>query len=162
MQLADANNNDSGTALRSDVRQRNLIHRAAYIFVLSPVGSLCVQQRSQHKDIFPSYWDLAAGGVVEAGETPKTTATRELKEELNIDNQPLESHGDFYYEDAQCKVWGSVYSCLWGGEIRAQTSEIADWRFVGVEEVGRFIREQRITPTTLHAYQTLLGLDALP
>lgn len=159
VQLADADNRDAGAAPRATVRRDNLIHRAAYIFVLSPTGSLCVQRRSADKDIFPACWDLAAGGVVGHGESPDTTAVRELEEELGIRDQTLDAHGEFYYQDDLCRVWGHVYACLWSGDIRPQASEIAEWRYISAEDVGAFVGEHAVTPTTLRAYETLLGLD---
>ncbi|MGM0563253.1 MAG: NUDIX hydrolase [Pseudomonadota bacterium] len=159
VQLADADNRDAGSAPRAVVRRDNLIHRAAYIFVLSPLGSLCVQRRSADKDIYPDYWDLAAGGVVGHGESPDTTAERELKEELGIRDQPLTPHGEFFYHNDLCQVWGHVYACLWDGEILPQASEIADWRYLSPEDVGAFIRERAVTPTTMRAYETLLNLE---
>mgnify|MGYP000368549282 CR=1 FL=1 len=144
---------------RSTMRAENLIHRAAYIFVFSPLGSLCVQQRSANKDIFPSQWDLAAGGIPSTGESYSEAALRELGEELGIYHQELNAHGEFFYADDKCKVWGSIYSLIWDGDITPQASEISQWRYLSIEDIPLFLGAENITPTTLKAYHQLLGLD---
>ncbi|NIR17298.1 MAG: NUDIX domain-containing protein, partial [Desulfobacterales bacterium] len=67
-----------------------LPHRATYILVFNSGGELYVQKRTQTKDVFPGYYDVAAGGVVLAGESYEEGAVRELLEELGIRGTPLE------------------------------------------------------------------------
>lgn len=141
------------------MRAENLIHRAAYVFVFSPLGSLCVQQRSVHKDIFPGQWDLAAGGIPNKGESYSAAALRELGEELGIYHQKLNVHGEFFFANDECKVWGSVYSLIWDGDIIPQTSEISQWRYLSIEDLPLFLGTENITPTTLKAYHQLLKLN---
>ncbi len=42
-------------------------------------------RRAETKDLWPGYWDIAVGGVVDAGEDYATAARRELAEELGIE-----------------------------------------------------------------------------
>lgn len=144
---------------RNIMRSDNLIHRAAYVFVFSPLGSLCVQQRSASKDIFPNQWDLAAGGIPAVGESYADAAQRELGEELGIYHQKLNSHGEFYHADEHCRVWGSIYSLIWDGGITPQADEISQWRYLSTEDIPLFLGTEQVTPTTLKAYHRLLGLD---
>ncbi len=158
VEVVDQNNRIIDRVPRALMRERNLIHRAAYIFVFSPLGSLCVQQRSADKDIFASYWDLAAGGIPNVGECYADAALRELGEELGIYRQTLTPHGEFYYGDAQCKVWGSIYSLIWDGDIIPQAAEISAWRYISVEDLPGFLSREAITPTTRKAYMSLLDM----
>ena len=141
------------------MRADNLIHRAAYVFVFSPLGSLCVQQRSIDKDVFPGAWDLAARGVPYAGESYMSAAKRELGEELGIYHQELNAHGDFFYSSNQCRVWGSIFSLVWDGDIQAQASEISQWRYLSTDDLPPFLGQENITPTSYKAYLQLLGLN---
>lgn len=159
VEIVDRDNRIIDTVPRSHMRQHNLIHRAAYIFVFSPLGALCVQQRSSNKDVFPSYWDLAAGGIPNPGENNEAAALRELGEELGIYHQALNAHGEFIYEDKECRVIGSVFSLIWDGDIIPQASEIAQWRYLSIEDIPLFLSSANITPTTRKAYDTLLELD---
>lgn len=158
VEIVDENNVATQIMPRSTMRAGNLIHRAAYIFVFSPLGSLCVQQRSAHKDLFPNQWDLAAGGIPNIGESYSDAASRELGEELGIWHKKLNSHGEFYFESDQCKLWGSIYSLIWDGDITPQPNEIKQWRYLGPEDIPTFLGTQQVTPTTLKAYHQLLGL----
>ncbi len=47
-------------------------------------GRLLVHRRADDKDVYPGWWDLAAGGVVGAGEAYGAAARRELAEELGV------------------------------------------------------------------------------
>ena len=66
--IVDKENNESGSALRHEMRSKGLPHRAAYILVFNSKGEIFVQKRTRSKDIYPGYFDIAAGGVVLADE----------------------------------------------------------------------------------------------
>ncbi|SQC40406.1 Nudix hydrolase YfcD [Klebsiella pneumoniae] len=51
-------------------------------------------------------------GVVQADEQLLESARREAEEELGIAGVPFADHGQFYYEDKFCRVWGSLFSCV--------------------------------------------------
>ena len=152
--LVDEHNRVVGSARRAEVRARRLIHRATYIFVFARDGRLLLQRRTGGKDMYPGYWDAAAGGVLTAGEDYDESARREAAEELGIDAVSLTGHFDFYYEDVANRVWGRVYSCVFEGPFRLQPEEVAEAVFVDVADVvaGRY---QPLTPDTLDALRRL-------
>ena len=59
------------------------------------IGDLYVQKRTLTKDVYPGYYDVATGGVLQAGETYEQSAERELAEELGIRNIPQVPLFDF-------------------------------------------------------------------
>src|SRR5688572_13930057 len=65
------------TITRARVRAERLQHRTVFIVVRRTDGRLLVHQRSAAKDIWPSAWDIAVGGVVAAGEAWDVAAARE-------------------------------------------------------------------------------------
>jgi 16S rRNA (adenine1518-N6/adenine1519-N6)-dimethyltransferase len=69
---------------RATIHRENLLHRAVHIFILSRRGELFLQKRSYRKDKFPRRWDSSAAGHVNAGESYRDCAMRELNEELGI------------------------------------------------------------------------------
>ena len=82
------------TVTRARVRAERLQHRTVFIVVRRTDGRLLVHQRSAAKDIWPSAWDIAVGGVVAAGEAWDVAAARELAEEVGIDGVPLDAGPD--------------------------------------------------------------------
>jgi 16S rRNA (adenine1518-N6/adenine1519-N6)-dimethyltransferase len=75
---------------RATVHAERLLHRAIHIFVLNNAGELFLQRRSYRKDTFPRKWDSSAAGHVDLGESYEACATRELREELGLVDQPRE------------------------------------------------------------------------
>ena len=154
--LVDERNEVVGSAARRRVRAERLIHRATYVFVFAADGRLYLQRRTLAKDMFPGWWDAAAGGVLTLGESYDESARREAAEELGIEGVPLEAQFDFFHEDPSNRVWGRVYTCCYEGPFRWQPEEVAEGRFVAVAEVldGRF---EPLTPDTLEALRLLLA-----
>ena len=69
---------------RATIHREKLFHRAVHIFILNRRGELLLQKRSYRKDKFPRRWDSSAAGHVNAGESYRDCAIRELEEELGI------------------------------------------------------------------------------
>lgn len=53
-----------------------------HVCVFDHRGRLLVQQRAPEKFIWPGLWDVSVGGGVDAGETSRQGAEREVREEL--------------------------------------------------------------------------------
>ncbi|MGI6076888.1 MAG: NUDIX hydrolase [Fastidiosipilaceae bacterium] len=60
---------------------RNIL--AVHIFLQDVQGDYLIQKRSQNKALWPGLWDVTAGGV-QAGETSREAAVREVREELGL------------------------------------------------------------------------------
>ena len=156
--IVDADNNETGSAPRHEMRAKGLSHRASYILVFNNQGELFVQKRTMTKDIYPGYNDIAAGGVVLAGESYDQSAVRELAEELGINGIPLNSHFTFHHEDGSNLVWGRVYSCIYDGEITLQEEEIESGFFMSPEKVLALSKKEPFTPDGLYVLKRYLKL----
>lgn len=124
-----------GNASRSRMRRERLIHRTTYIFVFSSRGELLVQERTLGKDMYPGWYDLAAGGVLVPGETYEESAYREAEEELGLRGVALTDHFKMYYEDETSRSFGRAYSCVYDGPFELQPEEVASAHFVNPDSI---------------------------
>ncbi|NTV15214.1 MAG: NUDIX domain-containing protein [Desulfobulbaceae bacterium] len=143
--IVDAANRVTGQAGRAEMRAGCLIHRATYILVFNRHDELFVQKRTATKDIYPGYYEVAAGGVVLAGESYEESAGRELAEELGIVAE-LTYRFDHFYDRADNRVWGRVYTCRHDGPMRLQPEEVAAGFFLPLPEVMALSRREPFTP----------------
>ena len=155
--IVDQENNEVGAVPRREMRAGRLPHRATYILVFNSAGELYLQKRTQTKDVFPGYYDVAAGGVVLAGESYEEGAVRELEEELGIRGTPLTELFDFYYEDELIRLWGRAFSCVFDGELVLQNEEIESGEYMKLEKVFRLAETEPFTPDCLYVLQRHLG-----
>ena len=68
------------SARRAPGEYRTVVH----VCVFDRRGRLLIQQRTPEKFIWPNLWDLSVGGGVDAGETSRRGAEREVREELGV------------------------------------------------------------------------------
>ncbi|MGZ7087697.1 MAG: NUDIX domain-containing protein, partial [Ilumatobacteraceae bacterium] len=97
--IVDDNDMVIASVTRAEMRAKRLQHRSVGIVVLSSDGRLLIHRRSPDKDIWPGWWDIAAGGVVTAGETYEDAARRELAEELGVAGVEMEYLCQSHYVD---------------------------------------------------------------
>jgi 8-oxo-dGTP pyrophosphatase MutT (NUDIX family) len=154
--IVDAHNHVVGAAPRRDMRARRLPHRSTYVLVFNSHGELYVQKRTLTKDVFPGYFDVAAGGVVLAGETYEQGAERELEEEMGIRGIPLKRLFDFYFEDAHTRLWGCAFSCTYDGAIVLQEEEVESGAFVPLNDILRRADTERYTPDGMYVLRRYL------
>ena len=159
--IVDDQNRVVGSAPRHDMRQNRLPHRSTYILVFNSRGDLCVQKRTATKDVFPGYYDIAAGGVVLAGETYEAGARRELAEEVGIHGVPLAHQFVFHYADDDTQVWGSVFSCVYGGELVLQEEEVESAAFMPVADVLSHAEHAPYTPDGLYVLRRYLDSNPI-
>ena len=72
-----------------------MVREAAGVLFTNDAGELLLRLRDDRPDLrFPNHWDLIGGGV-EAGETNREAAIREVKEELGLDVTELTPIGRY-------------------------------------------------------------------
>jgi isopentenyldiphosphate isomerase len=117
------------------MRARRLPHRSTYILVFDRTGRLFVHLRTAVKDVYPTYWDVAIGGVLGAGEDWDAGATRELHEELGV-TATLTRLFPFSWADDVSIVQGMVFRAEHEGPFRLQPEEIVRGEFLTLDEVA--------------------------
>jgi isopentenyldiphosphate isomerase len=146
VQIVDSENNEIDAVSRKVMRQQGLIHRACYILVFNDQGQLFLQKRTDTKDLYPSCWDIAAGGVVLAGESYELSAERELLEELGVSVKAFTHLFDQYFEKDENRVWGRIFSCVHNGPFVLQKEEVADGFFMDVPAIFALSEKENFTP----------------
>jgi isopentenyldiphosphate isomerase len=159
--LIDDSDRVIGQAPRSDVRRKNLRHRSAYVLVFNSTGQLFIHRRTPTKDVFPGYWDVAVGGVLNAGEDYDAGAKRELREELGVEGAALRRLFALRFDSSHNRVAGMVYSCACDGPFRVQASEIAEWTWIDLDVLLDRTQHDSFCPDSLEALRLYLAkLDA--
>jgi 8-oxo-dGTP pyrophosphatase MutT (NUDIX family) len=155
--IVDEHNQVVGAVPRREMRAKRLAHRSTYILVFNPQGGLYVQKRTLTKDVFPGYFDVAAGGVVLAGETYEQGAERELEEEMGIRGVALKRLFDFRFEDEHTRLWGCSFSCVYDGPVVLQEEEVESGDFVPVSDVLRRAETEPFTPDGMYVLRRYLN-----
>ena len=116
-----------------------------------------MHRRTLSKALYPGYWDVAAGGMVDAGEDYAQAAARELEEELGIAGVALRGHGRFFYDAPDNRLWGAVYSAVSAAPLRLQPEEVLEAAFQPLAEVRARIAGEPFCPDSLQALRLYLG-----
>lgn len=136
---------------RARMRAERLRHRCTFVVVRRPTGEVLVHRRSPDKDVWPDRWDLAAGGVVQAGEAWDGAAARELAEEVGVRGVPLVPlvEGDVTYEDDDVAEVARLYTTTWDGPVSFDDGEVVEARWVTVDELRRLVVEERFVADSI-------------
>ena len=144
------------TVTRAEMRVGRLRHRCVLLVVRRPDGRVLVHQRSPAKDIWPSAWDIAVGGVVTAGETWDAAAARELAEEVGIEGAPLVLARTGRYSDAEVDEVARVYTVTWDGPVRFVDGEVVAAEWLSPAELGERAARLPFCPDSLALAADLL------
>jgi isopentenyl-diphosphate delta-isomerase len=144
--LVDEDDNEVGYRSKGDCHQgHGILHRAFSIFLFDKQGRVLLQQRAAGKPLWPLYWSNSCCSHPRRGETMDQALHRRLREELG-----LEASLKFIYKFTYQADFGDrgaehelchVYIGASGGEVRVHPAEIADWRWVPLEEVTRELED---------------------
>lgn len=146
--VVDADDRVIDTVPRSVMRRDVLRHRAVFILVRDSTGRVLIHRRSEQKDIWPGWWDIAIGGVVVSGESYDDAARRELWEEAGIGAEPVFVSAGAY-GDTEVNLIGRCYEVCHDGEVEPRDGEVAEFWWVSTEELRRLAAEERFLPDSL-------------
>lgn len=153
----DAQDRLLGELPRAELRERGLIGRGTFILLFNSMGELCVHRRTLSKALYPGYWDVAAGGMVLAGESYAASAARELEEELGIAGVELREHERFFFDQADNRLWCAVFSAVSDAPLRLQPEEVLEAHFISPAEALTEAYEKPYSPDSLVALRRYLG-----
>ena len=144
--IVDHNDNVLYQCTRKEMRAKVLCHRAVFIAVVNSAGELLIHQRSALKDLWPSYWDIAVGGVVAAGESYDSAALRELDEEVGIAAVPLMALGMGTYSDNMVSLVGKCFMAIFDGPLVLRDGEVVTTEWVSQSDLQQRLAERDFLP----------------
>jgi len=112
-----------------------LIHRAVHVFVVNDRGEIAVQKRSVRKDRYGGLYGSSASGHVEAGETYRKAAERELSEELPSVSGRLLRVAKFLVETEYEREYSVLYVCRFSGRIEFSRDEADAVEYLSLVEI---------------------------
>jgi 8-oxo-dGTP pyrophosphatase MutT (NUDIX family) len=154
--IVDDDDQVVATVPRAEMRARRLQHRAVSIAVISTDGRLLVHRRADDKDVWPGMWDMAAGGVVAAGETYEAAARRELAEELGVVAGAVKHLGEGRFADDAVALIGRGYLVVHDGPFTFTDGEIAEVRWVDRAGLAALMAVERFVPDNVALLLPLL------
>lgn len=106
-----------------------------HICIFNSLGQMLIQRRSPEKRVWPELWDVSVGGGVDAGETSRQGAEREVLEELgyDLDLTGLRPAVTVNFEGGFDDFF-VVTRDLDLRDLRLQKEEVSDVRWVTLEE----------------------------
>ena len=118
-----------------------------HVCIFNGLGQMLIQQRSPEKTIWPELWDVSIGGGVDAGETSRQGAVREVGEELGYDLDLIGlrpavtvnfegGFDDFFVVTRDLDL----------GNLRLQKEEVSDVRWATLEETLAMLENGQFIP----------------
>lgn len=138
-----------GLVSRARIRAENLCHRAVFVAVLSSDGYLLVHRRSESKDLWPGWWDIAVGGVVVGDESYEVAALRELDEEVGLRKVDLEYACDGEYRDDSVYLIGRCYRVRSNGPFIYRDGEVEETRLLTPRQFAKMVNENQFVPDSM-------------
>ena len=171
--LVDTDDNVIGHLDKGACHDGNgVLHRAFSIFIFSETGELLLQQRSPEKRLWPLFWSNSCCSHPRRGEEMNAALVRRLHDELGMRSElhslyTFSYHAPFGDVGSEREVC-SVFAGRSTDEVRANTHEIAAWRWISAEDLDREMRTrpEDFTPWFLQewpevrrSYRSVLELE---
>lgn len=158
VEVVDVEGNVIAVVPRGRVRAENLRHRCTYVVVMAgpplpPEPDLVtvtadteiwVHQRADWKDVFPSAWDLAFGGLCDVGESWDAAARRELGEEAGIVGAELVQIGAAVHDDDRTSVVGRIYVTRWPDRPSCADGEVIALRRIPLGDLEQWAVDRTV------------------
>ena len=155
--LVDEEGRVTGSATRGECHDGSkLLHPVVHLHVFDSAGRLYLQQRPLWKDIQPGKWDTAVGGHVDYGEEISDALTREVREELRIEDFVPEFLLRYIFESERDRELVHVYRTTYDGEIHP-TAELDGGRFWTLDEIREAMGKEILTPNFEQEFMRILN-----
>ena len=139
LDIVDEQGNFTGQVMeREKAHDLNLLHWEIAVFFVNDNKELLLQKRSPNKRFSPNKWGLCAGHV-DSGETPDSTALREIKEELGIKLSPgdlrILEEREVLKLESHSRLTRMYYVIYNGNDFTIQTEELSEVKWFNIDEL---------------------------
>src|SRR5690606_8147218 len=124
-------------------------HRACYIAVVTTAGELVVHRRSDWKEVYPGYWDIAFGGVLGPGEEWADAARRELAEEAGVTDVDVEELGRASWSAPDTNLNARIYRAVSDGPFTFTDGEVVEVALVPLDELANWLDGRDVCPDSV-------------
>lgn len=118
-----------------------------HVCIFDPEGRMLIQQRQPFKEGWSDLWDISVGGSAVAGDSSRSAAERETREELGLSinlagtRPTLTIHWDRGFDD-----YYAVTLAVDPASLRLQYEEVQAARWASREEILQMIDDGRFIP----------------
>lgn len=135
------------TMIRGEQTPEGFYRMVVHICIFNPDGQMLIQQRQPFKRGWSNLWDISVGGSAVAGDTSKTAAERETREELGLtidlsDDRPtITLHWEHGFDDYYVLTQAVDLNAL-----QLQYEEVQQVRWASKEEIMHMIDDGSFIP----------------
>ncbi|MEK6837869.1 MAG: NUDIX domain-containing protein [Nanoarchaeota archaeon] len=156
LDIVDDDDTVIGKVTWKEMMDKGLLHKTANVIVFNSKGEVFVHRRADNLSLYPGLWDVKFGGSARSGETYEEAAERELREEANITRPRLVELFSLKFRSKENNVNREVFKCVYDGPIKLDRSEVAEGKFVNVEEVKKMLMEGKLSPAAVNVFTEFL------
>lgn len=149
--LVDEQDQPLGLMEKMEAHEKGLLHRAFSVFILNSKGEMMIHQRALHKYHSGGLWTNACCSHPRDGETIIEAGHRRLMEEMGFDTELTKVLEFTYKAELDGGLWEHEYDHVMVGEFEGEPkpnpSEVAQWKWVAVDDLRNDIenRPERYT-----------------
>ncbi len=137
--LVNENDEQIGLMPKLEAHEKGVLHRAFSVFIFNEKKELMLQQRALSKYHSPGLWTNTCCSHQRDGETSLEAGTRRLEEEMGF-SVPLKETTSFIYRapfDNGLTEHELDHILIgdFNGEPRINESEVANWKWMPLEDV---------------------------
>lgn len=144
--LVDEQNREIGAAEKLEAHAAGKLHRAFSVFVFNSERQLLLQRRAASKYHSGGLWSNTCCGHPRPAEATDAAAHRRLREEMNFDCELRAAFEFIYRAEFENELIEHEYDHVFVGEFDGvpapDKSEVEGWRWMGLDELRRDLRER--------------------
>ena len=135
------------TMVRGEPVPEGLYRLVVHVCIFNPEGRMLIQQRQPFKQGWSGLWDITVGGSAVSGDSSRSAAERETREELGLAislagiRPSITLHWEHGFDDIYI-----LTQPVDPASLRLQYEEVRTVRWASLEEILRMIDDGRFIP----------------